>query len=78
MSSPASVQEGEFALLPDGGQILICPYRPVDRPAVEWFLEQPLPESRLLRFHSAEARISTDRVERTTSGHARIRLSRRS
>lgn len=61
---------GEFALLRDGGQVLIRPYSATDRPAVEELFEHLSPQSRALRFHSAAMRISPSTIDAVTAGYA--------
>jgi acetyl coenzyme A synthetase (ADP forming)-like protein len=63
---------GEYALLRDGGQILIRPYLAEDHPAAEDFLNRLSDESRGLRFHSAGARVGTDTVDHATAGYALV------
>jgi hypothetical protein len=63
---------GEFALLRDGGQVLLRPYAPGDRDAVAALFARLSPESRLMRFHSAGLRIEGDTLARVTAGHALV------
>src|SRR5690242_19099098 len=63
---------GEYALLRDGGQVLIRPYTVGDRAAIEDFFARLSTESRGLRFHSAGARLSQDTLDLSTAGHALV------
>jgi acetyl coenzyme A synthetase (ADP forming)-like protein len=71
---PPTVVEGEYVLLRDGGQVLIRPYSPADRAGVEAFFLRLSDESRMLRFHSAGARVSPDTLDRATAGHALVAI----
>jgi acetyl coenzyme A synthetase (ADP forming)-like protein len=61
-----------FALLRDGGQVLIRPFRPEDRPELERFFGSLSPESRAMRFHSGGVRIDAALIDRATAGHVLI------
>ena len=63
---------GEFALLRDGGQVLIRPVVPDDLPAIQALFERLSAESRLMRFHSAGLRVEGDTLARVTAGHALV------
>src|SRR5204862_5894968 len=63
---------GEFALLRDGGQVLIRPVVPADLPAIQALFERLSVESRLMRFHSAGLRIEGEMLSRLTAGHALV------
>ncbi|MBI3976962.1 MAG: GNAT family N-acetyltransferase [Chloroflexi bacterium] len=63
---------GEFALLRDGGQVLIREIEPVDRPAVAALFGRVSPESWQFRFHSAGVRVDADTIDRATSGHSLV------
>ncbi len=45
----------EYALLRDGGQVLIRPLAPEDRPMVAVFFDHLSPDSKAMRFHSGTA-----------------------
>lgn len=54
---------GAYALLRDGGQVLIRPYAASDRPAIEEFFARLSVESRAMRFHSSGSRVSQDSID---------------
>ncbi|MBI4506716.1 MAG: GNAT family N-acetyltransferase [Chloroflexi bacterium] len=61
---------GEYVLLRDGGQVLIRPYAPADRPAVAALLQRLSAESLRLRFHARGVRVDERTLEFATAGHA--------
>ena len=61
-----------FALLRDGGRVLVRAVRPDDTAQVTALLERLSPESRLMRFHSAGVRIEGDTLARATAGRALV------
>ena len=63
---------GEFALLRDGGQVLIRPLQPHDRPEVEAFFARLSPESRAMRFHSAGWFPSAATLDLVLSGYTLV------
>jgi len=63
---------GEFALVRDGGQVLIRPLAPDDRAGVAALFARLSPESRALRFHSGGIRIDDRTLESVTAGHALV------
>ena len=65
---------GEYALLRDGGQVLIRPVLPEDYPAVTALLAGLSAQSRAMRFHSAGARVDPAAVAAATAGHALLAL----
>ena len=67
-----SIPEAEYVLLRDGGQVLVRPLLPGDRPAVEALFGRLSPESRALRFHSAGYRIDARTIDLITSGHVLV------
>src|ERR1700690_2390353 len=62
----------DFALLRDGGQVLIRPYQPDDRLELERFFARLSPESRAMRFHSGGVRIDAALIDRATVGHVLV------
>lgn len=68
----ARVTAGEFVLLRDGGQVLIRPYTPADRPAVAALLQRLSPESVRLRFHVRGVRVDERTIDFATAGHALV------
>ncbi|HVA93258.1 MAG TPA: GNAT family N-acetyltransferase, partial [Chloroflexota bacterium] len=62
----------EYALLRDGGQVLIRPLGPVDRPLVAAFLNRLSPESRAMRFHSGAVRVSGSTLDLAIAGHVLV------
>jgi acetyl coenzyme A synthetase (ADP forming)-like protein len=76
MTDPAgaggAATAGEYVLLRDGGQVLLRPYAPADRAAIDDFFARLSPESRGLRFHTGGTRASADSIDRATSGHALV------
>src|SRR5947209_8966992 len=67
-----SVAPMDYALLRDGGQVLIRPYVPEDRPTVATLFAGLSPESRMLRFHSAGAAVSERTLDLVTAGHVLV------
>ena len=63
---------GEFALVRDGGQVLIRPLAPDDRAGVAALFARLSPESRALRFHSGGIRIDDRTLDVVTAGHALV------
>lgn len=63
---------GNFVLLRDGGQALIRPVDPADRPAIEALFSRLSDESRALRFQSAGIRMTPATIDRALSGHVLI------
>jgi len=61
-----------FALVRDGGQVLIRPLRPPDRAGVAALFARLSPESRALRFHSGGVRIDDRTLDIVTAGHALV------
>jgi acetyl coenzyme A synthetase (ADP forming)-like protein len=61
-----------YALLRDGGQVLIRPYAPADRTAVQALFAGLSAQSRTMRFHSAGMDVGGDVVDRITAGHALV------
>src|SRR5687767_4726461 len=61
-----------YALLRDGGQVLIRPYAPADRTAVQALFAGLSAQSRTMRFHTAGMRVGDDVVDRITVGHALV------
>src|SRR5947209_1325669 len=62
----------DYALLRDGGGVLIRPYMPADRTAVAALFAGLSPESRLLRFHSAGAALDERTLDLVTTGHVLV------
>jgi len=62
----------EFALVRDGGQVLIRPLVPRDRKGVAALFARLSPESRALRFHSGGIRIDDRTLDIVTAGHALV------
>lgn len=63
---------GVYAFLRDGDQVLIRPYRPLDRDAVIAFFDRLSTESRALRFHSAGIHIDASTINYAVRGHALV------
>ncbi len=61
-----------FALLRDGGQVLIRPLKPDDRPELERFFARLSPESRAMRFHSGGVRIDAALLDLASAGHVLV------
>jgi acetyl coenzyme A synthetase (ADP forming)-like protein len=73
MSTPAAPEPAaEYALLRDGGQVLLRPYADGDRDAVAAFFARLSPESRLMRFHSGGTRVEGAALDGVTAGHALV------
>ncbi|HEY3078460.1 MAG TPA: GNAT family N-acetyltransferase [Chloroflexota bacterium] len=74
MSTPVATSPppAEYALLRDGGQVLIRPYAPEDRAAVAALFARLSPESRLMRFHSGGTRVEGEALDRITAGCALV------
>ena len=63
---------GEFALLRDGGQVLIRPLVPDDRAGVGALFERLSPRSRTLRFHSAGVTMGHGTMDVVLAGHVLV------
>jgi len=63
---------GDFALVRDGGQVLIRPLVPRDRAGVASLFARLSGESRALRFHSGGVRIDDRTLDIVTAGHALV------
>lgn len=70
MSVAVPVAGATAALLRDGGQVLLRPYQPADRPAIRAMFDRLSPASRALRFHGPVPSLSDDLLNRVVSGHA--------
>ncbi|TAK20125.1 MAG: GNAT family N-acetyltransferase [Chloroflexota bacterium] len=62
----------EFALLADGGQVLIRPFAAADLPRVQDLFGRLVAESRQTRFHSAGIRLEGETLAGTVAGHALV------
>src|SRR5688572_14452946 len=62
----------DYALLRDGGQVLIRSYAPDDRAAIQALFERLSMQSRMMRFHSAATHLVGDAVGRLAAGHALV------
>jgi acetyl coenzyme A synthetase (ADP forming)-like protein len=67
-----STASSEYVLLRDGGQVLIRPLEPADRPAIEDLFTRLSPESRAMRFQSAGQRVDQAMLDHVTAGHALV------
>src|SRR5262245_42378644 len=73
MSTPVATEHpAEYALLRDGGQVLIRRFAPDDRAAVAALFARLSPESRLMRFHSGGTRVEGAALDAVTAGHALV------
>jgi hypothetical protein len=62
----------EYALLRDGGQVLIRPLAPDDRPLAAVFFDRLSPDSRSMRFHSGGVRVSSSTLDLAMAGHGLV------
>lgn len=58
----------QYALLRDGGQVLIRPLAPDDRPMAAAFFDRLSLESRAMRFHSGGVRVSSSTLDLVMAG----------
>lgn len=68
------VMTDRFALLRDGGQVLIRPFQAEDRGAVKSLFTRISPDSRVLRFHTGGIVVDDALIDLVTGGHVLVAM----